>query len=171
VLAADRREAVVVQMEVADPRHERQIEQLGELGTDLTGVGVDRVPTGEDEIERPEALEGGGERAGGGERVRSGERGIRHEHPVRVDVPFARPGDRLAERVLRARWPERDDGDAPAAFLHELDGLAHRPTAVRVHLELEPGAEESTVRPELHLLERRDLLDQNGDGERLRHGR
>ena len=44
-----------VDREVAHAGEERQVEQLGELGTDLAGVGVDRVAAGEHEIERPVA--------------------------------------------------------------------------------------------------------------------
>jgi hypothetical protein len=42
-----------LEREVANPGEERKVEQLGELRPDLAGVGVDRVPTGEYEVNGP----------------------------------------------------------------------------------------------------------------------
>ena len=51
----------------------------------------------------------------------------------------------------------------PGALGGELDRLAHRAPAVRVHLELDAVAAQPSVGPELHLLELRDLLHQHRD--------
>ena len=45
VVLAPRVDPVAVDREVAHAGEERQVEQFGELGADLAGVGVDRVAT------------------------------------------------------------------------------------------------------------------------------
>ena len=56
------------------------------------------------------------------------------------------PRDRLAQRVLGGRRPERDDRDVrTGAGGRELDGLTHRAPAVRVELEVDPGAVQPPV--------------------------
>ena len=102
---------VAVDREVADAGEEREVEQLGELGTDLAGVGVDRVAAGEHEVERAFARERGGERLRGRERVGAGERGVGDVHAVDVDAAIESPRDRLAQRVVGGRRSEREHGD------------------------------------------------------------
>ena len=144
-----------------------KVEQLGQLGPDLAGVGVERVAAHEDQVERPFAIDRGLERGGGCERVAAGERRVGDEHAVDLDVAFEAPRDRLAQRVFGRRRAERDHRDRRARTLGgELAGLAHRSPAVRVELELDAVAHEPTVGSELHLLEARDLLDQSGDAHR-----
>ena len=87
---------------------ERQAEELGELGTDLAGVGVDRVAPGEHEVEATEVLDGGGERPRGREGVGTGEGRVGDEHAAAVDVAVGAPRDGLAQRVLGGRRSERD---------------------------------------------------------------
>ena len=57
---------------------------------------------------------------------------------------------------------------APGRVDRELDGLAHRAPAVRIELELDAVASQPPVGAELHLLELRDLLHQNGDPHTVR---
>ena len=169
VLAARARRAVPSIERWRTPLRNGKVAQLGELGADLTGVGVDRVAAGEHEVERAVVCERGRERLRGGERVGTGERGVGDEHAVDVDVAVEAPRDRFAQRVLGGRRPERDDGDVRArARRRELDGLTHRAPAVRVELEVDAVAPEPPVGAELHLLELRDLLHQNGDPHRPR---
>ena len=160
--------------EVAGAGDERQPEELGELGADLAGVGVDRVAAREHEVEPAEVLDRAGERARGGEGVGAGERGIGDEDAAAVDVAVDAPRDGLAERVLGGRRTERDDRDRAAVLGRDGHGLRDGAPAVRAHLELEPVAHEPAVGTERHALERGDLLDQRGDPERHRgdgHGR
>ena len=144
-----------------------QVEQLGELGTDLAGVGIDRVAAREHEVERALARERGGERLRGRERVGARERGVGHVHAGDVDVASRAPRDRFAQRVVRGRRSEREHGDARArALRRELARLGDRAPAVRVHLELDAVAAQAAVFVELHLVELRDLLDEDRDAHR-----
>ena len=149
---------------MAHTGEEREVEQLGQLGPDLAGVGVDRVPAREHEVERAFSREGGGQRLGRRERVGTGERGVGHVDTVDVDAAIESPRDRLAQRVFGRRRTEREDGDARARALGcELDRLAHRAAAVRVQLELDAVAAQPAVGSELHLLELGNLLHQHRD--------
>ncbi len=56
----------------------------------------------------------------------------------------------------------------PLRVGRELDGLADRAAAVRVQLELDAVATQPAVGAELHLLELRDLLHQDGDAHTVR---
>ena len=110
--------------EVTDARGEREIEQLGESGADLPGVGIDRVATGEHEVERPLARDGRGERACRRERVGSRERRVGDEHAVDLHRVVASPGERLAQHVVGGRRAEREHGDRAVADRGgELDRL------------------------------------------------
>ena len=100
--------------------------------------------------------------------------------PSAVDAALDRPGERLAQHVLGRRWPEGHERHrVPAGVvsgvahngvgverLRQLHRLRHRAPAVGVHLEVEALTLESTVGAELHLLERRDLLDEGRDSHR-----
>ena len=168
-MLATRGNDVVVDREVAHSGEERKIAQLRELGADLTGVGVDRVTPGEHEIERALVSECGRECSRRRQRVRAGEGGVGDEHAVDVDRSRETPRDRLAQRVLGGRRSERDHRHARAgAYRRELDGLADRAAAVRVELEVDAVASQPSVGAELHLLEARDLLHQNGDPHKVR---
>ena len=150
--------------EVANAAEEREIAQLRELGSDLAGIGVDRIATGQDEVERARVGEHGRERLRGGEGVGAGEGRVGDEHTVDLDRALDAPRDGLAQRVLRRRRPEGDDGDLRTGpGLRELDRLTHRAPAVRVELELDAVALEPPVRAEVHLLEPRHLLHQHRD--------
>ncbi len=165
-----------VDVEVTDAGEEGEVEQLGELGADLAGVGVHRVATDEDEVERADVFERGGERPCRGQRVGAGERGVGHEHAVGGDVAFDRPRQRLAQHVLGRGRSEGHEGHGVVRAvvagavsgerLRELDRLRDRTPAVWVHLEVEAVALQPPVGAELHLLERRDLLDQGCDAHR-----
>src|SRR5204862_166548 len=78
--------------------------------------GVDRVAAGEHEIERTFTFEHSRERSRRGQRVGSGEGFVRDEHAA-----VGAPRDRLAQDVLRGRWPERDDRARPAGRGRQLD--------------------------------------------------
>ncbi len=56
----------------------------------------------------------------------------------------------------------------PGRAAAQLHGLRDRAPAVRIHLELDAVAPQPPVAPELHLLELRDLLHQNGDPHTVR---
>ena len=108
-------------------------------------------------------LERGGERAGGGERVGAGEGGIGDEHARQ------RSTSRSIAQAIASRSTSSADGGpsvtnvtewSPRERLRQLHRLGHRAPAVGVHLEVEALAHEPTVGAELHLLERRDLLDE-----------
>ena len=153
--------------EVADAGEERQVEQLGELGADLAGVGVDRVAarrargrTGlRARARRPSALRGG-------QRVGAGERGVGHEHAVDVDVALESPRDRLAQRVLGRRRPERDERDRVITRRAVCASSTALLTARRQYGFISssmPSRSQPPVGAELHLLELRDLLDQRRD--------
>ena len=123
----DRGAGRVVDVEVAHTGREREVEELGQLGPDLAGVGVDRVPPDEDEVERAGVGQRGGERAGRREGVGAGERGVGDQHPVHLDAALGRPRDRLAQRVLGGWRAEREDGAGPAV----LGGERARPARQR----------------------------------------
>ena len=100
----------------------------------------------------------------GRERVAARERVVGDEDTFDLDLAFQTPRDRLSQRILGRRGSEGDHGDGRAGtFGRELARLAHGPPAVRVELEVDTVAHQSTVGPELHLLEARDLLDEGGD--------
>ena len=92
----------------------------------------------------------------GGEGVRPRELLVRHEDAVHA------PCDRLAQ-------PSSADGGpsiygAVAAVLSASRApRCNRSAAVGVHLDVDAVAGEATVQPELHLLEARHLLGENGD--------
>src|SRR5207302_617077 len=108
---------------------------------------------------------------GRGQRVGAGEGGVGHEEPVRLDAPLETPGDRLPEGVVGARRTEGDDGHRrrPAASAGAGPGagqfhrLRHRPPAVGVQLQRQPGPDEPTLLVEGHLGDGRHLLDDDGD--------
>ncbi len=107
---------VAVDREVPHAGQEGEIAQFGELGADLAGVGVDRVATGDHEVERPavvarDPFERGRERPGRRQRVGPREREVGDQHAVDVDAAVGAPRDRLPQRVLRRGRPEREDGD------------------------------------------------------------
>ena len=77
--------------EVAGAGDEGEPEQLGELGADLAGVGVDRVAAGEHEVEAAEVVDGGGERTRGGEGVGAGERRVGDEDAVGMSTSRSGP--------------------------------------------------------------------------------
>ena len=131
-------------------------EQLGDLGTHLAGVGVDRVAPDEDEIER--VLRRASAAAAG--RGPSPTCRIRRRPGRRSARRVGAPRDRLAQAVLGRGRPEREDGATCRPVRRsQLDTLADRPAAVRVQLELEPFAHEPAVGAERHRLEPRHLLD------------
>jgi hypothetical protein len=164
---ATRVDTVAVDREMADAGEEGQVEQFGELGTNLTGVGVDRVAAREQKVERPLTAERGGERLRGRKRVGARERGVGDVHARDVDVALASPRNRFAQRVVRGGRPEREHGNTRAGALRrELARFGDRAAAVRVHLELDPVAAQSAVFVELHLVELRDLLDEDRDAHR-----
>ena len=98
------------------------------------------------------------EGASGGEGVAAREGRIADEDPV-----VRAPRDRFSQAVLGRRRTEREDRRRAPSGLCELCPLGHGAPAVRIELELEALANETTARPELHRLELRDLLDQHGD--------
>ena len=145
-------------------RDERQVEQRRDFRPDLAGVGVDRVAAGEHEIERALASERRRQRFRRREGVGAGERSVGHVHALDVDVALEAPGDRLSQRVVGGGRPEREHDDArPQPFGRELDRLADRAPAVRIHLGLDAVAAQTSVGSELHLLELRNLLHQYRD--------
>ena len=75
------------------------------------------------------------------------------------------PGDGLAQRVLGRRRPECEDRAGAAGLAGQLDALADGAPAVGVHLEVEPVATQHSARAELHLLDPRNLLDQDGNAQ------
>ena len=95
-----------IEAQLPDAGQQRDPKQFGQFRRDLTRLGVDRVPTGEDEVERADEAQGGGQSPGGGQGVGSGEGGVADEDPVDVDAPIQAPGDRFPEGVFRGRRPE-----------------------------------------------------------------
>ena len=96
-----------VDREVAHAGEEREVEQLGHLGPDLAGVGVDRVATGEHEVERAFTVERGGERLARSRACRSprtrrrsrARRGCRRRGRVPTRSPRAACRRRRADRA------------------------------------------------------------------------
>ena len=130
----------VRQGQLLDPGREGEVEQFGDLGPDLAGVGVDGVAPHEHEVEGALAAERGGQRRRGGQGVGPGEGGVGDEHAL-----VGSPRQRLAQGVLGRGRPQGEDGARAADFAGELDALAHRPPAVGVHLELDAVALEAPV--------------------------
>ena len=95
--------------EVAHTGREREVEELGDLWSDLAGVGVDGVAAAQDQVERTVSLQCRCERAGGRERVGACERRIGDEHAVDLDRGLRAPRDRLPQHVVGRRWAERED--------------------------------------------------------------
>ena len=85
-------------LQPADPAGEGEVEQLGQLGADLSGLPVDGVAAEEDEVERP----GGAQRGGQGARRGQGV-GARERRVADVQPGVGAPGHRLAQDVLGAR--------------------------------------------------------------------
>src|SRR6185312_13405363 len=129
----------------------------GNARTDLAGVGIHRVAPAEDEVERAGALQRRRQGLRGRERVTAGEAGVGDE-----DAAIRAPRYGFAQRVLRRRRPEREHRAGAARLARQLDPFADRTTAVRVHLEIEPGAAQHSSGAELHLLDPWHLLDQDG---------
>ena len=107
----------VADREVPNTGQEGEVEQLGELGADLAGVGVDRIAAGQHEIEpcsllRGLVLERGRERLGRRECVGSCERDVGDVHAVDVHVLVEAPRDRLAQRVVGRGRAQREHRDA-----------------------------------------------------------
>ena len=92
-------------LQAADPAGEGEVEQLGQLGADLSGLPVDGVAAEEDEIEGAGGPQHGGEGARRGQGV-----GARERRVADVQPGVGAPGHRLAQDVLGARWPERHHG-------------------------------------------------------------
>ena len=112
MLAANVDLHVVVDRQMAHTRHERQVEELGDLGSDLARVGIDGVAPGEHQIERAGAPQRGCQRGGRGQRVGTGERGVGHVQTVDVYAAFEAPRDRFSQGVVGGGRPEREDRDA-----------------------------------------------------------
>ena len=151
-------------LQPADPAGEGEVEELGQLGTDLPGLPVDGIAAEEDEIERAGGPQHGGEGARRGQGV-----GAREGSVAGVQTRVGAPGHRLAENVLGARWAERHHGAGAPGVPGERDAFGHRPAAVRVHLD----ADARTHQPaafELERLGQRDLLGQGRDRQRVTGG-
>ena len=95
---------VAVEREVAHAGHERQVEQLGELGTDLAGVGVERVAGRRGPGRTPLPVrDRSRECRCRRERVAACERHVGDEHPVDLDVAFPSLCDRPRQRAFGRR--------------------------------------------------------------------
>jgi hypothetical protein len=157
-------DAVVFDFQLPDCRRKRQVQQLGNLRAHLTGIGVDRVASEQDEVpltalDVPALLpKGRGDRSRGGQRVGTCEQRITDEHGA-----VGAPCNRLSQHVDR-RWRAHCEHDTLAAVrCSELDSLAHCATAVGVHLKLRMAPVERPVRTQPELLGRRDLLHEHRD--------
>ena len=166
------RPVIVLELEVphrapvlqpADAAGEGEVQQLGQLGPDLTGLAVDGVAAEQDEVEGTGGAQCGGQGARRGQGVGAGEGRVAH-----VQAVVGTPGHRLAQDVLRAGRPERDHGAGPTAVPGQRDALGHGAAAVRVHLEAHPGADQPAA-VELERLGHRDLLRQGRDPQRASH--
>ena len=120
-------DAIAFDREVAHAREEREVEQLGQLRSDLAGVGVDRVAAGQHEIEGTGSRQRGRKRACGRERVGPGERDIGDVHAGDVDPALEPPRDRFAQRVVGGRWPERQHRDASSPVVRRRARTTWRP--------------------------------------------
>ncbi len=119
-----------IEREGARATHLRQVEQLGDLGPDLGGLGVDARAAAEHEIERL-AAERRRERAGGRERVGPGERAI-----AEMDPAVGPERETIGQRLARRRRPHRQHDDLAAVLGAELD----RPQAARARRTSSPRA-------------------------------
>ena len=165
VVLAARVDACAVDREVAHAGEERQVEQLGELGADLAGVGVDRVAAGEHEVERALARRGPRPAPCAVASVSEPANAASVTCTPSMSTSRSRPHAIASRNVSSAAGgPSVNTVDARAgAFGRELDGLAHRAAAVRVHLGFDAVAAQPSVGSELHLLELRNLLHQHRD--------
>ena len=151
-------------VQATDPAGEGEIEQLGQLGTDLPGLPVDGVAPEEDEIEGAGAAQHRGEGPRRGQGVGAGEGRV-----AGVQPGVSPPGHRLAQDVLGGLRSERHHGAGATAVPGERHALGHGPAAVGVHLDADPGAHEpATVQAEG--LGQRDLLRQGRDRQAIAGG-
>ena len=95
-----------------DAGREREVEQLGELGADLAGVGVDRVAPDEHEVERAVVADRRRERACRRERVGARERRVGDEHAVDLD-------SRAIAHAIASRSVSSADGGPSVSTVHD----------------------------------------------------
>ena len=116
-----------VEVEVAHAGREREVEQLGELGTDLAGVGVDRVAADEHEVERAlDAVSAAASARAVAERVGAGERAVgdRARRPSSTSRSVAHA---IASRSASSAGggPSVNTVHVPAVLGRERDRLRH----------------------------------------------
>ncbi len=104
-------EVVTEVLEPAHPAGEGEVQQLGQLGSDLAGLAVERIEPEQHEVVGAGHPHGGGQRPRRGQGVGAGERGV-----AEMQTRVGPPRDRLAEDVLCARRPERHDGARAAGL-------------------------------------------------------
>ena len=136
----------------------REVEQLGELGADLTGLRVDTVAPAQDQVEGlPSQRQRQGARRGQG--VGSGEGAI-----AQVQGPIGSQGQALGQRLARLRRAHGDGHHLAAVLVPQLHRPQQGADVERAHLGPHPLAPERLgLRIELQLRDDRHLFDADGD--------
>ena len=169
IVLTTQQQQAAFESELLDTACERQIEQFRKLGWDLPGVRIDRVLSGQDQVERALALECGGQRPSGGKRIAPGKGGIGQQDPLGVDVSVAAPCDALSKNSFRRGWTKGHQRDrAPGCSLGQFHRLTHGPPAERAHLQIAAVPHDATVGTQLHRLGHRGLFHNRCDTQRPR---
>ena len=151
-----------VELELLHPGGEGEVEQLGQLGADLAGLGVDRVA----------AARGSGRTVAAAPIAAASARAVASESlPAKAGSLTSTASSAPKASASRSTssadgGPEREDGAGAAGLAGQQHALGHRPAAVGAHLEGDAVALEPAVRADLHDLELGDLLDERGDPQR-----
>ena len=147
------------EFELAHAGYLRETEQLGDFRPDLSGLGVERILTEQDQIERL-ALEPHREGTRGSERVGAGKSAVHQMHRA---VEAHR--ERVGQRGFGLRRPHRDRHGLGAEALLQIDRERDR-------AQVERADHRRTVAPkspgdgiEIGVLDQRDLLDADRDFE------
>ena len=129
---------------------EGHTEQLGHLNTDVTGLGVQRVRAGKDQIERPLPADRGREHPRRDQCVASGQRRIGDEHAPRWRR--RRPSRAASRGAGRAHREDHDLAGLPAsstarAFARRQNAFVSTPTPSRTRRPRRRGHRDQCVLP------------------------